>query len=201
VAYNHVANTYLVVWSGDDNRDFGAGPLANDELEIFGQRLAADGSQVGDDDFRISDVGPDGDPAFKTFGAEVLYVPVLDEYLVVWRGDDDRDFGGGPLADDEMEIFGQWLSGSTAAARGEEDFRISDAGNTDGDPTFDADRVAVAAHISDTVGSDPVGSVLAVWQGSDQIGTLAPGEIEILGRQFAYSGLSFIYLPFISKGS
>jgi hypothetical protein len=194
VAYNPAANTYLVVWSGDDNRDFGDGPLSNDELEVFGQQLAADGTETGDNDFRISDMGPDGNPAFKTFGAEVLYIPVLDEYLVVWRGDDDRDFGDGPLADDEMEIFAQRLDGTTGAALGEEDFRISDVGNDDGDPAFDADRVAIAAHVSDTV---PI--VLAVWQGNDQIGTLAPNEIEILGRQLTNPGRLFIYLPLVSK--
>ena len=192
VAYNSVANAYLVVWSGDDNHDFGDGPLADGEIEVFGQRLAADGSPVGDNDFRISDMGPDGNPAFKTFGAEALYIAPLDEYLVVWRGDDDGDFG--PLVDDEMEIFGQWLDGATGAAL-EEDFRISDAGNNDGDPAFDADRVAIAAHISNRVGI-----VLAVWQGDDEIGTLAPDEIEILGRQFSNPReveLSYVYLPLV----
>jgi len=119
-------------------------------------------------------------------------IPPLDEYLVVWRGDDDGDFG--PLVDDEMEIFGQWLDGATGAAL-EEDFRISDAGNNDGDPAFDADRVAIAAHISNRVGI-----VLAVWQGDDEIGTLAPDEIEILGRQFSNPReveLSYVYLPLV----
>ncbi|MCP4544486.1 MAG: hypothetical protein GY832_45830 [Chloroflexi bacterium] len=197
VAYNRDTNTYLVVWSGDDDRDFGSGPLSNDELEVFGQHLAADGTETGDNDFRISDMGPDGNPTFKTFGAEALYIPALDEYLVVWRGDDDRDFGDGPLVNDEMEIFGQWLDGSTGAALGEDDFRISDAGNNDGDPAFDADRVAIAAHISDAVGI-----VLAVWQGDDETGTLAPDEIEILGQQFANPRLvepSLIYLPLVKR--
>jgi hypothetical protein len=197
VAYNRVTNTYLVVWSGDDDRDFGSGPLANGELEVFGQRLAADGAEIGDDDFRISAMGPDGNPAFKTFGAQALYVPALDEYLVVWRGDDERDFGDGPLVDDEMEIFGQWLDGSTGAALGEEDFRISDAGDDDGDPAFDADRPAIAAHVD-----DGVGVVLAAWQGNDETGTLAPGEVEIWARQFANPRpveFSFLYLPIVLR--
>ncbi len=140
-------------------------------------------------------MGPDGNPAFKTFGAEALYIGALDEYLVAWRGDDDRDFGGGSLVDDEMEIFGQWLAGDTGLALGDNDFRISDAGG-DSDPAFDADRVAIAAHVN-----AGTGFVLAVWQGDDEGGTLAPGEIEILGRQFANPRpveYSFVYLPLVS---
>jgi hypothetical protein len=197
VAYNRLTNTYLVVWSGDDDRDFGAGPLADGELEVFGQRLAADGAEIGDDDFRVSALGPDGNPAFKAFGAQALYAPALDEYLVVWRGDDDRDFGDGALVDDEMEIFGQWLDGSTGASLGEGDFRISDAGNDDGDPAFDADRPAIAMHMDDRVGV-----VLAAWQGNDETGTLAPGEVEIMGRQFANPRpveFSFLYLPVVLR--
>ena len=197
VAYNPTTNTYLVVWSGDDNQDFGDGPLANGEMEVFGQRLAADGTETGNNDFRISDMGPDGNPAFKTFGAEALYLPALNEYLVVWRGDDNRDFGDGPLVNDEMEIFGQWLDGTTGAALGEDDFRISDTGNSDGDPAFGADRVAIAAHISVRVGV-----VLAVWQGDDETGTLVPNEIEILGQQFTNPRLvelPIIYLPIVHK--
>ena len=55
VASNSAANEYLVTWTGD-------GLAANDENEIFGQRVSAGAAEVGTD-FRISTVGTDGDPA------------------------------------------------------------------------------------------------------------------------------------------
>ena len=56
---NHSANNeFLVVWQGDDN----SGSLVEGEEEIFGQRLnAATGAAVGNNDFRISDMGPNQD--------------------------------------------------------------------------------------------------------------------------------------------
>jgi hypothetical protein len=47
-----------------------------------------------------------------------------------------------------------------------------------------------------------VGFVLAVWQGDDETGTLAPDEIEILGQQFTNPRLAeslTIYLPIVIK--
>jgi hypothetical protein len=41
---------------------------------VFGQRLAADGSEVGENDERISQAGPDGDAAYKAYDAVVLNV-------------------------------------------------------------------------------------------------------------------------------
>ena len=61
VAYNARRNEYLVVWSGDDD----TGPLVNDEFEIFAQRLTTDGDEVGANDRRISDMGPNGGTAFS----------------------------------------------------------------------------------------------------------------------------------------
>ena len=58
VAYNSTQDEYLVVWYGDDN----TGLLVDNELEIFGQRVAgATGAEIGGD-IRLSDMGPDGDP-------------------------------------------------------------------------------------------------------------------------------------------
>ncbi|MCP5100311.1 MAG: hypothetical protein GY943_32570, partial [Chloroflexi bacterium] len=109
VVYNSSAtNEYLIVWSGDDDTS----PLVDGELEIFGQRLSAGGVEQGGD-FRISDMGDNGDTSFKAFAPSVMYNTDDDSYLVVWRGDDNQDFGGGMLADNEHEIFGEWLDAST----------------------------------------------------------------------------------------
>lgn len=54
VAFNSIQNEYLVAWVGTDD---GAG-LAASEREIYAQRLTALGADIGDNDVRISDMGP-----------------------------------------------------------------------------------------------------------------------------------------------
>jgi len=97
-------NEYLVVWIGDDDKAL----LAEDEFEVFGQRIDAEtGAQVGQDDFRISDMGPDGDPGYQAFSPTfITYNSENYEIMVVWRGDE----GIGVLIDEEFEIFGQRLA-------------------------------------------------------------------------------------------
>ena len=184
VAWNSLDNTYLVVWSGDDDGDFGSGPLADGEFEVYGQRLDGDGSEIGTNDFRISHMGTDGEPAYRTFGAEVAYVAGRAHYLVVWRGDDNRDFGATPLADDEMEIFGQILDSSGVPIGA--DLRLSDAG-PDGDPSFDADRPAVAAQGSG-------GTAIVVWQGDDNAGAVVDGEVEVFAQLYAVQSMPNVSL-------
>ena len=60
---------------------------------------------------------------------------------------------------------------------GDNDFRISDMGDSDGDPAYDADRPAVASHGS----SD---SAMVVWQGDDEVFPLVDGEVEVFGETF-----------------
>jgi hypothetical protein len=119
-----VAGEYLVVWTGDDLFDF--------EIEVYGQRLDADGAETGANDFRISDTGGTGVNPFAAFNPAVAYNPVDDEYLVVWYGNDDL----GGLMDDEFEVFAQRLD-ADGLEIGDNDLRISDMGDT-GDPAFDA---------------------------------------------------------------
>ncbi|MBN2003426.1 MAG: hypothetical protein JXA21_08730 [Anaerolineae bacterium] len=182
VTYNPAGQEYLVVWSGNDDATLNSG-----ETEIYGQRLTAAGLLTGFESFRITSMGPEGDPAFKTFDPAVRYNLSLDEYLVVWRGDDNRDFGNGALVDEAYEIFGQWLD-SAGNEVGDDDFRISDAGTYDNDPAFDADRPAVAF-------SPENGKVLAVWQGDDDTGSQVEGEVEISGRWFSDNGPAFLITP------
>ncbi len=167
VVYNQAQQEYLVVWAGEDNN----GALVNGEFEIFGQRIdAVTGAQVGVDDFRISDMGPDGDPLYDAAEPALAYNPTLNEYLVAWEGDDNTL----PLVEGETEIFGQRISGSTGAEVGSNDFRLSDMGS-DSDLEFDAAVPAVAFNSS-------ANQYLIAWAGEDNTGFLVNGEFEIYGQ-------------------
>ena len=82
---------------------FGSASLPRHLKRCGGQRLAADGKETGQNDVRLSDMGPDGDPLYSTGLPAVASTLTGNELLVAWSGDDDR-FG---LLDDEFEIFGQ----------------------------------------------------------------------------------------------
>ncbi len=171
VAYNSISNEYLVVWSGDDN----TGTLVNDDFEIFGQRLSAAGTEIGANDFRISDMGPDGSFFYSANTPSAAYNSVDNEYLVVWRGHDDV----GTLVNNELEIFGQRLSAAGTEV-GSNDFRISDMG-PDGSTAFSAFDPAVAYNGLSN-------EYLVVWQGQDDTGTLANREVEVFGQRLSAAG-------------
>ena len=137
VAYNDTDNQYLVVWEGDDNVD---GP-ASGEFEIRAHRIdGVTGQRLGADDFRVSSMGPDGDPSYDAHHPSVAYNKTDNQYLVVWHGDDDTN----GLADEEFEIYGQLLDAMGAAIGTA--FRISAMG-PDGDPTFFARRSRAAYNL------------------------------------------------------
>jgi len=167
VAYNSTDNRYLVVWEGDDNVD----GLVDGEYEIFGELMdAATLTQLGGNDFRISDMGGTGNPDYGAGLPAAAYNSTNNEYLVVWRGDDNV----GGLVDDELEIIGQRLDAATGAALGANDFLISDMGG--GDPDYDASLPAVAY---DRTGNQ----YLVVWEGDDDTGGLVDTEYEIFGQR------------------
>jgi len=57
------------------------------DLEIYAQRLAANGSELGTNDFVISDMGPANDDSYQATEPSVAYNATNNEYLVVWQGD------------------------------------------------------------------------------------------------------------------
>jgi hypothetical protein len=134
IAWNSTLNQYLVAWHGND----GVSPFAPKEREVFGQLLAADGTQIGADDFRISDLGADGDAKANAFRPRIAYDPFGNQYLLAWHGDDLTP----PLAENEFEIYGQYLA-ANGTEIGNNDFRISDV-QPDGNSEFSANRPAVA---------------------------------------------------------
>ncbi|MBI4762497.1 MAG: hypothetical protein HY780_14940 [Chloroflexi bacterium] len=165
VAYDGADNEFLVVWMGCDTV---CGGYEEEELEIYGQRInGANGTQVGANDFRISDMGPDEDLEFAALGPAVAYNSANNEYLVVWWGSDDA----GLLVAYEYEIFGQRIDAATGAEVGANDFRISAMG-PDGDATYWAAHPAVAYSGTDN-------QYLVVWH---RDGVLEE-ESEIFGQR------------------
>lgn len=81
-------------------------PLVDGELEIHLQVIdASTGAEVGGNDERVSDMGPNGSFTYQAAFPALAAVPPHGELLAVWRGDDDL----GGLLDGEFEIFGQRL--------------------------------------------------------------------------------------------
>ena len=170
VAFDTANNQYLVVWEGEDI----LGLLANGEFEIFGQRLSAAGAPVGADDFRISDMGTDGDPLYDAQRPAVTYDGAAHEYLVVWEGDDN---GTTPLVNGETEIWGQRIGAATGLEIGSNDFRLSDSG-TDGDPARDAFDPGIAFATASS-------QFIVIWQADDDLFASNQDEFEIYGQLFA----------------
>ena len=109
VSHASLTNEYVVTWEADDD----APELHPNESEIYVQRLNAAGAQIGPDDLRVSQMGPDGNLLYRGFRPAITYNPIANEHLVVWYGDTDA----APLVDNEFEIWARRIKG--AAAPGE----------------------------------------------------------------------------------
>lgn len=110
VTANPAAREYLVTWDGDDDTP----PLANNEEEVFAQRVAADGSEV-ESDTVVSDMGPViGSVFYRAARPTAAYNPVTDRYLVAWEGDDDSVGDGQNGVDDEFELWTRQVAGAPA---------------------------------------------------------------------------------------
>ncbi len=166
VAYSVTADRFVVVASLDAVLP---GQVAN-EFEIFALDVdPATGASSWN--LALSSAGGLGNSTYSAFSPDVECSSVTDECLVVWFGDDNVD----GLANDEYEIFGQRFDAATGGAVGADDFRLSDAGGT-GTTLHVASFPAVAY----SSGED---EYLVVWQGSDDVGGLIPGELEIFGQR------------------
>jgi hypothetical protein len=179
VAYNDRDNEYLVVWYGDDN----VGGLVDDEFEVFSQRLTADLSGLGSNDYRLSDMGGIGDPSFRAFLPRIAYSPATSEYAVVWYGDDNV----GGTVDGEYEVYCQMLTAGVVGV-GPNDARISDIGG------LGTTAYGVLDYYSRVVGvaaNSNTGQFLAVWIADDPVGALVDDEYEVFGQLLTASALFF----------
>ena len=163
IVANPTAPEYLVVWEGDDNTL----PLVDGEFEIFGQRVSAAGTEVGTDDFRISEQGTDGNPASVASEPSVAYHSAANEYLVAWKGEIGTS--------EEFEIWAQRLSAAGAEVGGS-DFQISDMGPPS-NPNYDAGDPRVAANPT-------ANEYLVVWWGGDD----TPPLFDNFGQRLTAAG-------------
>ena len=162
VVYNDVADEYLVAWQGVDATT----PDPND-LDVFGQRLDLLGTQVGVDDFRISNL-------HGAFNVALAYNDVGNEYLAVFSGIDS------PQPPQETEIFGQRLD-ALGTELGADDFRLSSMG-PDGNAFAGVHENGVAYSVAGD-------EYLVVWEGDDDTLQAPQSEFETFGQQISSAGL------------
>jgi hypothetical protein len=172
VAYNSFNDTYVVVWAGDDT----AGGLVEDEYEVFGQILSSSGTQLGDNDVRISDAGGTGSSATQTFNPDVAVNSVFNEYLVVWSADNPED----GCVDNEFEIWGQVVDFDLDPLYGG-NFRISFNGGS-GNAAYDADFPAL-------VYNPDADEFLVVWEADDTVQGMVDNEVEIFAQRVYSTGI------------
>ncbi|WP_298898522.1 T9SS type A sorting domain-containing protein [uncultured Psychroserpens sp.] len=153
VVYNSTDNEFLVVWRGETSVD--------NEFEIFGQIVDANTGNLVGANFRISDMGNEGDTSFGAFLPRVSYSATSNEYLVIWEGDESIN--------NKFEIYGQRLSNSGAEI-GVNDFQISQQLPL-ADANFDARG-------PDLIWNSIENDFLIVWQGE----TSTDDEKEIYGQ-------------------
>src|SRR3954454_16873937 len=74
-------NQFLLTWHGDDNTP----PLVDEEYQTYGQVLAADGTKVGTDQFRISQTAPTGTNDYNAARPTLDYNSQTCDYMTVWN--------------------------------------------------------------------------------------------------------------------
>ncbi len=174
VAFNAINNSYLVVWCADSN----APPHVNDEYEIWGRRFLSTMTPVDSVGYEISAMGPAGDTAYYAAQPAVAWDSDQNRFLIVWEGD-HNGFG---LADDEVEIFGQFVPANPATPfPSPSNFQISYMGGSNGNADFDAFDPDVAYN-------DLFNNYLVTWVGDDNQWTTTDEEFEVWGRLTAWDG-------------
>jgi len=186
VAYNSTNNSYLVVWRGEE------GNLINaiGEFEIFGQQLSSTAAEVGSNDFRISDMGPNGDNLFDAYSPALSYNSTSNEYMVVWYGDDNN----ASHVSGEFEIYGQRINALTGAEVGSNDFLITETGV--------AGFVTRSAQFPAITWNSALNQYLVVWSADPATGAYVGNEFEIFGQTLSATGgsVGVGYFPISNMG-
>lgn len=157
VVWNAEENQYLVVWNGiDPDSTNGEG-----ESEIFGQLLNDRGQEIGENDFRISDVGSAGDATARAYSPSVAWNEATSDYLVAWSAHDPDTH-----APFQTEIVGQRLD-ADGHEIGVNDFPISQL-----------EEGAFSVHLeSDIAVNRESGEYLVSWVALNNNGDLLEGQL------------------------
>jgi hypothetical protein len=107
IVFNRFTGQYLLDWSGDNDTEGGV----DNESEIWGQAVAADGTDVGPSDFRISHNGPDGDTNFAAGRPNLAFNPVSCQSMTVWHTGDLANNVGSD--NEKINVFGNLLPESS----------------------------------------------------------------------------------------
>jgi hypothetical protein len=107
LAYDPNLLQYMVAWQGDDF----LGTTSDAEPEIFAQLFDPFLAELGSNDFRLSDMGPDPTSPFEAASATAVFNPVNNLYLVGWSGDDDA--AGSAVGEEEI-FLQRWGNYSTS---------------------------------------------------------------------------------------
>jgi len=161
VAFNPNTEVYLVVWEG---QEIDSDPL---QYEIYGQLLAADGSEIGGD-FQISFTTGSGGSSSVAREPAVTFNEAENEFLVVWFSDKTSPF--------DYDIFGRRID-SFGTLIGADSFLISKMDY----PSFSK------ARRPDVVWNADENQYLAVWQGISELGSIAETS-EIYGQLLEADG-------------
>jgi gliding motility-associated-like protein len=132
--------------------------------------FSATSQEVGTNDFRISDMGTDGDTNTDADEAAIAYNSTTGQYLVVWEGDD---------VSSEQEIYGRFINASTGAIVGN-DFKISSM--------VPSGQTAYRASAPDVIYNATNNEFLVVWQGETNVGGQVDGETEIWAQRLSSTG-------------
>jgi hypothetical protein len=146
VAYNAVADEFLVAWTGSNTAEMG-------ESEVFVRRVDGSGRPIGATSQVISQMGPPGVPSSASWRAEDVSVghnPDTGEYLVVWNGTDDR-----PTDRWRCDLYAQRLD-RRGRQIGADDFPVSQHDEPGSD-------TCAPARTPDVVYNEGKGEYFVVW--------------------------------------
>jgi hypothetical protein len=173
IAYNATDNEFLIVWESDET--------INNNIDIYGQRLSATGTEIGTNDFQISMQLPVNDSNFDARDPDVVWNIFSNEYFVVWQGE--------MATDEEKEIFGQRLNnvGSSIGSN----FRISDMG-IDGVTSTSAINPKIEYNSFDD-------NYLVIWQGSDVVSNQYETHGQLLNNQGLELGTNDFRITYVTN--
>lgn len=167
IAYNAVDNRFLVIWM--------AKRVFDEHRVIFGQLLAANGAEVGENDFRITEPN-------EQIGVEhptVVHNELTNQYLVVWNSFFDNPGENGNNFE-ALEVFGRLLD-NEGRPTGPGEFQISQ---------FGADMLDAYRALRPAVAVDSLSNrYLVAWHGNDERRGLAPFEDEAYGQLLSAEGV------------